>query len=174
VRKALWPLLLFCLFASGCAGVQAVVARLDPAALAHAKAEQKQTLLAKGVHPLAPKSAWYYMDRQEARLREALAGSGARVAREGDRIVIRLPAGLATGGEPDANDRHILDSVAQVMAQFQRTFASVSAPAGPSGTALVAYLAHRGVDRDRILPLPEPASPRHPEPVRFTLEPLTR
>ncbi len=175
MSKPVVPLLLCALLlCSGCAGVSAIVARLDPAAVAKAKAAQRHTLLAKGVRPLAAQSAWYYMDRQEARLREQLAGTGAQVAREGDRIVIQLPPDLASGEARTVDDRHILDSVAQVMAQFRRTFASVSAPAGASGDNVVAYLEHRGVDRDRILPLPEGGEDLHPAPVRFTLEPLTR
>lgn len=162
------------LLCSGCVDVSAIVARLDPTAVVKAKAAQRRALLAKGVHPLASQSAWYYMDRQEARLREQLAGSGAHVVREGDRIVIQLPGNITKAGTPGADDHHILDSLAQVMAKFRRTFASILAPSGTSGDAVAAYLTHHGVDRDRILPLPDPASSRHPTPGRFTLEPLTR
>lgn len=156
---------------AGCASVSTSVTQLDPATIGRVRSEQRRHLLAKGVKPLPTDSAWYYMDRQEARLREQLAGTGVSVARDADRIVIKLPERPAKPVTTGGMDARTLTIVAAVMVRFHSTLASISAPQGAARDAVASYLVEHGIDRDRLLYIPQ----TRPSPaVRFTLEPLTR
>ncbi len=63
----------------------------------------------------------YYMDRQEAKLRKQLEGTGVRVRREGDNIRLIMPGNITFAtNSSDINSSFypVLDSVALVLKEF--------------------------------------------------------
>ena len=77
-----------------------------------------------------------YMDRQEAKLRDELQGSGVQVRREGDRLYLIMPGNItfATGRYEIRSDFYsVLDSVAKVLAEFDQTAIKVSGHTDSTG-----------------------------------------
>jgi len=78
----------------------------------------------------------YYMDRQEAKLRQELQGSGVQVRREGDRIHLVMPGNItfATGRHEIRSQFYsVLDSVGKVLAEFDETAIKVSGHTDSTG-----------------------------------------
>lgn len=108
----------------------------------------------------------YYMDRQEAALRERLAGSGVQVQREGDNIRLVMPGNItfATGKYDIRSDFYrVLDSVALVLKEFNKTAIEVAGHTDSTGSqstnqrlseqragSVKAYLQGRQVSSGRI------------------------
>ena len=68
--------------------------------------------------------AGYYMDRQEALLRQQLQGSGVQVVREGDNIRLVMPGNITfASGSYDIRPRffEVLNSVAIVVNKYNKT-----------------------------------------------------
>lgn len=95
----------------------------------------------------------YYMDRQEAVLRQKLQGSGVQVRREGDSIQLIMPGNItfATSRyEIKANFYNVLDSVGAVLSEFDRTAIKVSGHTDSTGgTSLNQTLSERRADSVR-------------------------
>ena len=71
----------------------------------------------------------YYMDRQEAKLREELQGTGVQVVREGDNLRLVMPGNItfATGQFSIRSDFYpVLNSVTKVLNEFNKTVIVVS------------------------------------------------
>lgn len=84
----------------------------------------ERILKSAGVGAIAGGAVGNYMDRQEAKLRQQLEGSGVRVVREGDNITLIMPGNITfdTGRvdiKPSFNG--VLDSVALVVKEFDKT-----------------------------------------------------
>jgi outer membrane protein OmpA-like peptidoglycan-associated protein len=108
----------------------------------------------------------YYMDRQEAKLREQLQGTGVQVKREGKNIRLIMPGNItfATGRAEVKSDFYsVLDSVSQVLKEFDETRITVSGHTDSTGSAelnqtlseqragsVKSYLQSRGIPSDRI------------------------
>ena len=108
----------------------------------------------------------YYMDRQEAKLREQLQGSGVQIKREGKNIRLIMPGNItfATGrAEVRSEFYSVLDSVAQVLKEFNKTRIVVSGHTDSTGSAelnqtlseqragsVKSYLVNGGVAAGRI------------------------
>lgn len=79
----------------------------------------------------------YYMDQQEAALRQKLAGSGVQVRREGDNLRLVMPGNITfdTGRyEIRSNFYSVLDSVAQVLAEFDKTAIKIAGHTDSTGS----------------------------------------
>lgn len=108
----------------------------------------------------------YYMDRQEAKLREQLQGSGVQVKREGKNIVLVMPGNITftTGRAEVKPEFHsVLDSVAQVLKEFDQTRILVSGHTDSTGSAelnqtlseqragsVKSYIVDRGISAGRV------------------------
>ena len=108
----------------------------------------------------------YYMDRQEAKLREQLQGTGVQVKREGENIRLIMPGNItfATGRSEVRSEFHdVLDSVVQVLKEFNKTRIKVSGHTDSTGSAelnqtlseqragsVKSYLVERGVAPERV------------------------
>lgn len=108
----------------------------------------------------------HYMDRQEAKLREELEGTGVRVVREGDRLFLVMPGNItfATARHEVRSEFYpVLNSVAKVLAEFDKTVVIVSGHTDSTGgdqlnqtlsenraKSVADYLAGQNVDRRRM------------------------
>ena len=78
------------------------------------------------------------MDRQEAKLRAQLQGSGVSVTRNGDTINLVMPGNITFGsGSADLNPGFfgVLDSVALVLKEYNKTRVDVSGHTDSTGSA---------------------------------------
>src|SRR5262245_53450815 len=76
---------------------------------------RKRALIGAGVGALAGGAVRNYMDRQEAKLRAQLQGTGVSVTRDGQNIILNMPGNItfATGSaDLNAGFFGVLDSVA--------------------------------------------------------------
>lgn len=108
----------------------------------------------------------YYMDRQEARMREILQGTGVSVRREGDNLYLIMPGNItfASGrSEINAGFYEVLNSVGLVLKEFDKTDIEISGHTDSTGdkdknqllsedraSSVGRYLVGRGVAQVRI------------------------
>ncbi len=90
-----------------------------------------------GVGALAGGSVGYYMDRQEAKLRAELEGTGVSVTRMGDNITLNMPGNVTFA--TDSSDLRpaffdVLNSVGTVLTEFDQTVVEVAGHTDSSGS----------------------------------------
>ena len=132
----------------------------------NSRERRKRALIGAGIGGLSGAAVGGYMDRQEARLREQLQGTGVSVTRQGDDIILNMP-GNVTFGFDSADLRayffDVLDSVALVVEEFDQTLIESAGHTDSTGAAaynqrlserraetVARYLENRGVDPRRI------------------------
>lgn len=98
----------------------------------------RNALIGAGVGAIGGGAVGYYMDRQEAKLRERLDESGVRVKREGDRIRLIMP-GNVTFDVDSARLRPrfgpVLADVGLVLEEFEKTYVRVEGHTDSTGSA---------------------------------------
>ena len=98
----------------------------------------KGALIGAGVGALAGGAVGNYMDRQEAKLRAQLQGTGVSVARNGDNIDLVMPGNITFAtGSADLNPGFfaVLDSVALVLKEYDKTTIDISGHTDSTGSA---------------------------------------
>ncbi|MCP1675203.1 outer membrane protein OmpA-like peptidoglycan-associated protein [Natronocella acetinitrilica] len=132
----------------------------------NSRERRNRALIGAGVGGLSGAAVGGYMDRQEARLRDQLRGTGVSVTRQGDDIILNMP-GNVTFGFDSADLRsdffEVLDSVALVVNEFDQTLIEAAGHTDSTGSAaynqrlserradtVARYLQNRGVDSRRI------------------------
>lgn len=128
-------------------------------------------LIGAGIGGIAGGGVGLYMDRQEAALREELAGTGVSVTRDGDQIILNMPGDVTF----DINESRIkpdfqnnLDGVAMVMEEYDSTLVAISGHTDITGSrelnmrlsedraqAVADYLSGRGIQDVRLYPFGE-------------------
>jgi outer membrane protein OmpA-like peptidoglycan-associated protein len=98
---------------------------------------RQHALIGAGVGALAGGSIGYYMDRQEARLREELQGTGVSVFRDGDHITLNMPGNVTFA--TDSSDLspqffQVLVSVSKVLEEFDKTVVEVAGHTDSTGS----------------------------------------
>src|SRR5690606_601518 len=98
---------------------------------------RKRALIGAGVGALASGAVGKYMDRQEARLREELQGTGVSVTRVGDNITLNMPGNITF--QTDSADLRpeffgVLNSVALVLKEFDKTLVEVAGHTDSTGS----------------------------------------
>jgi outer membrane protein OmpA-like peptidoglycan-associated protein len=109
----------------------------------------------------------YYMDRQEAQLREQLRGTPVVVVRRGDNVTLDMPGAVsfATGGANlDPQFHPVLDKVAATLHEYDKTVIEIAGHTDSVGSdannqqlseqranSVAAYLASRGVQQARVV-----------------------
>ena len=99
---------------------------------------RQHALIGAGVGALAGGSIGYYMDRQEARLRQELEGTGVSVYRDGDNITLNMPGNVTFA--TDSADLSpaffdVLVSVSKVLDEFDQTVVEVAGHTDSTGSA---------------------------------------
>ena len=108
----------------------------------------------------------YYMDRQEAKLRAKLEGTGVRIQRNGDELKLIMPGNVTfatDSSDVNAGFYNTLDSVSIVLNEFDDTSINVSGYTDSTGSfeynqklseqranSVASYLASRNVAAMRI------------------------
>jgi outer membrane protein OmpA-like peptidoglycan-associated protein len=98
---------------------------------------RQRALIGAGVGALAGGSIGYYMDQQEAKLREELEGTGVSVTRIGDNITLNMPGNVTFA--TDSSDLRsaffdVLVSVSKVLKEFDQTIVEVAGHTDSTGS----------------------------------------
>jgi outer membrane protein OmpA-like peptidoglycan-associated protein len=148
------------------AGIGAAVGALGGALIGGGDTRTR-VLIGAGVGALAGAGVGYYMDRQEAELRERLQASGVSVTRVGDNILLNMPSNITFAvnqSDIKPNFYEVLNSVAIVLDEYDKSLVDVMGHTDSSGSAeynidlslrrassVGQYLASQGVDSRRLL-----------------------
>jgi outer membrane protein OmpA-like peptidoglycan-associated protein len=125
-----------------------------------------ERIVGAGIGAIAGGAVGAYMDRQEQELRRRTAGTGVVVERQGDELLLTMPAGITfpiNSYQIQPQFFPTLDQVAQTLAQFPQTMIDIYGHTDPSGgdriniplsqnraQAVANYLAQRGVQPVRM------------------------
>jgi outer membrane protein OmpA-like peptidoglycan-associated protein len=133
-------------------------------------------LIGAGVGALAGGAVGNYQDKQEAKLRKQMAGTGVDVVRKGDNITLDMPGNVTFAFDsaalnPQFND--VLGKVAQTLTEFDQTVIQIAGHTDSTGThaynmklseqrasSVKSFLAGRGVPAQRMQTVG--AGPDHP------------
>jgi outer membrane protein OmpA-like peptidoglycan-associated protein len=128
--------------------------------------DRTEKIVGAGIGALAGVAVGSYIDRQEQELRRRTAGTDIAVIRQGDDLVLRMPANVtfATGqASIDPAFRGTLDQVADVLRQYNQTYVDIYGHTDSVGSdafnydlsdrragSVRDYLAMRGVEPVRL------------------------
>lgn len=90
---------------------------------------RQRALIGAGVGALAGGGIGYYMDVQEAKLRQRLESTDVSVSRYGDEIVLNMPGHVTfatNSADIKADFYAILDSVALVLTEYEKTMIEIT------------------------------------------------
>jgi outer membrane protein OmpA-like peptidoglycan-associated protein len=126
----------------------------------------QNALIGGAIGAIAGGSVGYYMDVQEAKLRQRLEGTGVRVVRNGDDIRLIMPGDVTfetDSANLDSKFFAVLDSVALVLTEYKSTLVTVAGYTDSTGTmehnqklsekratTVALYLNSRGVQQERL------------------------
>ena len=127
----------------------------------------KSALIGAGIGALAGGAVGNYMDKEDAKLRAQLQGTGVSVTRIGDQIILNMPGNVTfatNSSNISANFYPVLDSVALVLNEFDQTYVDVIGHTDSTGSmelnqrlseqraiSVVQYLKSQKVLPERIL-----------------------
>jgi len=133
-------------------------------------------LIGAGVGALAGGAVGNYQDKQEAKLRKQMAGTGVDVVRKGDNITLAMPGNVTFGFDSAAlsTEFHaVLDQVAGTLVEYNQTVIQIAGHTDSTGShaynmnlsqqragSVKSYLAGRGVPAQRMQTIG--AGPDHP------------
>jgi outer membrane protein OmpA-like peptidoglycan-associated protein len=128
---------------------------------------KKRALILGGAGGLAGGAVGNYMDRQEAKLRQQLQGTGVSVTRSGDNIILNMPGNVTFKTNSDdinASFYQVLNSVALVLKEFDKTVVDVAGHADSTGPddknmalsqrragSVSTYLSSQGINAQRLI-----------------------
>jgi outer membrane protein OmpA-like peptidoglycan-associated protein len=131
------------------------------------KERRERALIGAGVGAIAGGSVGYYMDVQEAKLRQQLQGTGVSVTRMGDNITLNMPGNITfktDSADLNASFFSVLDSVSLVVKEYEKTIIEVAGHTDSTGTdqynqalsqrraqTVATYLAGKGVLDQRMI-----------------------
>lgn len=128
---------------------------------------RKNALIGAGVGALGGAAVGAYMDRQQRALEAELSGTGVGVARQGDNLILRMPADVTFAtNQADIQPRFIpvLQDVARVLQEYDRSVVDVVGHTDSSGGdainqplserragSVAGYLIQQGVMPERLI-----------------------
>jgi len=127
----------------------------------------QNALIGAGVGALAGGGVGYYMDVQEKKLRDRMAGTGVTVTRMGDNITLNMPSNITFAlNSADLNQQffNALDGVSMVLKEYDKTVIEVAGHTDSSGSdqynqalserraqAVAGYLGSHGEKTQRLI-----------------------
>nr|WP_298716991.1 OmpA family protein [uncultured Steroidobacter sp.] len=127
----------------------------------------QNALIGAGVGALAGGGVGYYMDVQEAKLRQKLEGTGVSVTRIGDNITLNMPSSITFAtNSADLNSQfyNALGGVAMVLKEYNKTVIEVAGHTDSTGSdqynqqlserraaSVANYLIGQGITQQRLL-----------------------
>ncbi|WP_116808796.1 OmpA family protein [Steroidobacter cummioxidans] len=127
----------------------------------------QNALIGAGVGALAGGGVGYYMDVQEAKLRQKLEGTGVSVTRIGDNITLNLPSSITFAtNSADLNGQfyNALGGVGMVLKEYNKTVIEVAGHTDSTGSdqynqqlserraaSVANYLVGQGITQQRLL-----------------------
>lgn len=114
------------------AGVLAGIASSDSS-----RKRKERALKLAGIGAIAGGGTGYYMDVQEAKLRQRLENTGVSVSRDGENIILNMPGNITF--ETDKSDLKssfvdVLGSVAEVLKEYKSTMIEVAGHTDSTGS----------------------------------------
>jgi outer membrane protein OmpA-like peptidoglycan-associated protein len=147
-------------------GVVGAVAGYFGGDLIGGRRDRTEKILGAGIGAVAGAAVGTYMDRQERELRDKTAGTGVEIDRQGDELLLTMPAGITfpiNRYDIQPQFQGTLDQVATTQSAYPSTMIDVYGHTDPSGGdainiplsqnragSVANYLAARGVQRERI------------------------
>jgi outer membrane protein OmpA-like peptidoglycan-associated protein len=120
------------------ATIGAVVGAVVGIATSDDKKERKERALkGAGIGAITGGSVGYYMDVQEAKLRDKLAKTGVSVTRDGDNLILNMPSNITFGVNQStlrSDFVDVLDSVSEVLKEYKSTMIEVAGHTDSTGT----------------------------------------
>jgi outer membrane protein OmpA-like peptidoglycan-associated protein len=133
----------------------------------NSKERRERALIGAGVGALTGAGVGAYMDRQEAKLRAQLEGTGVSVTRSGDNLILNMPGNITfrtASADLNSGFFQVLDSVTLVLKEFDKTIIDVEGHTDSDGTdtynqqlslnranSVGTYLQSHGVNGQRIM-----------------------
>ena len=127
----------------------------------------ENALIGAGVGAIAGGGVGYYMDVQEAKLRQRLEGTGVSVTRMGDNITLNMPSSITfalNSADLNAQFYNALNGVAVVLKEYDKTVIEVAGHTDSSGSdqynqslserraqSVAGYLTSQGVQSQRLI-----------------------
>lgn len=127
----------------------------------------KGALIGAGIGGIAGGATGLYMDSQEAKLREEMAGTGVTVTRSGDQIILNMPGNITfdiNQATLRADFENNLNGVAAILVEYPDTLVVVSGHTDSTGSlalnqrlseqraeSVADYLRGRGVQAPRLI-----------------------
>jgi outer membrane protein OmpA-like peptidoglycan-associated protein len=127
----------------------------------------QNALIGAGAGALAGGGVGYYMDVQEAKLRQRLEGTGVSVTRVGDNITLNLPSSItfaSNSADLNAQFYSALEGVTLVLKEYNKTVIEVAGHTDSTGSdsynqqlsqrrasSVASYLGTHGVDNQRLI-----------------------
>jgi len=103
----------------------------------NSRERRKRALRGAGIGALAGGAVGYYMDVQEAKLRQKLQGTGVSVTRQGQNIVLNMPSNITFGVDSAAINGqffNVLDSVNLVVKEHNQTLVEIMGHTDSTGS----------------------------------------
>ena len=132
----------------------------------NSRERRKRALKGAGLGAIAGGAVGYYMDVQEAKLRQQLQGTGVSVTRQGDHIILNMPSNITFGvnsSSIEGNFFDVLNSVNLVVTEYDKTLIEVMGHTDSTGTnahnqalserraeSVASYFRSRGIDPLRL------------------------
>jgi outer membrane protein OmpA-like peptidoglycan-associated protein len=127
----------------------------------------KGALIGAGVGAIAGGLAGNYMDKQEAQLRQQMAGTGVEVVRMGDNLTLSMPGNVTfafDSAKLNPQFDPVLDKLAQTLSEYNKTVIQIAGHTDSTGShaynmklseeranSVKTYLTGRGVPANRLV-----------------------
>jgi outer membrane protein OmpA-like peptidoglycan-associated protein len=127
---------------------------------------RQQAMVGAALGAAAGGGIGHYQDRQEAKLRQQLQGTGVDVIRDGDNITLDMPSGITfafNSSDVNAQFYPVLDKVAATLGEYNQTTVNVAGHTDSVGSdsynqrlseqrasSVAGYLQSRGVANQRL------------------------